>query len=55
MKRLMCLVRGHLPSTWLGCINPHGHWPFPATRDACDECRAIRVRYGCVRCGKRPL
>lgn len=28
----------------LGCIDPHGMWPFPASREVCPKCRAIRKR-----------
>jgi len=28
----------------LGCINPHGHYPFPASREVCPECQAIQAR-----------
>lgn len=28
----------------LGCIDPHGHYPFPASRDVCPECQAIQAR-----------
>lgn len=28
----------------IGCINPHGYYPFPASREVCPECKAIRAR-----------
>ena len=28
----------------IGCINPHGHYPFPANREVCPECQAIQAR-----------
>lgn len=28
----------------LGCIDPHGMYPFPASRDVCPKCQAIRER-----------
>lgn len=28
----------------LGCINPHGHYPFPASRDVCPACQEIQTR-----------
>lgn len=28
----------------LGCIDPHGMWPFPASREVCPKCAAIKAR-----------
>jgi hypothetical protein len=28
----------------LGCIDPHGYYPFPASREVCPKCIAIRAR-----------
>jgi hypothetical protein len=33
-----------MSKTQIGCINPHGYYPFPANRDVCPECQAIRAR-----------
>lgn len=27
----------------LGCIDPHGYYPFPASREVCPKCIAIRA------------
>jgi hypothetical protein len=27
----------------LGCIDPHGMYPFPASREVCPKCQAIRA------------
>ena len=28
----------------LGCIDPHGYYPFPASREVCPKCQAIQGR-----------
>ena len=28
----------------LGCIDPHGMYPFAPSREACPKCQAIRAR-----------
>ncbi len=28
----------------LGCIDPHGMWPFPKDRESCPKCQAIRAQ-----------
>ena len=27
----------------IGCIDPHGMWPFPKDRESCPKCQAIRA------------
>ena len=28
----------------IGCIDPHGYWPFPKDRESCPKCQAIRAQ-----------
>lgn len=35
----------------IGCIDPHGMYPFPASRDVCPKCQAIRARRPSLRRG----
>lgn len=31
------------PNPNLGCIDPHGYFPFPASRAVCPKCQAIQA------------